>query len=192
MKLAEALAERADLQKRIEQTRARLKNNAWVQEGERPAEDPTALEKELAALCDQLEKLIARINLTNAAAVEDGVSITALLARRDALSVYTAGLRDFLDEASHTPVRAARGEIAPEAITAADFEAALYTHGLPDVDLLIRTSGEMRLSNFLLYQCAYAEMTFPTVLWPDFSLEDYHSALAAFGKRDRRFGGRNE
>ncbi len=111
MKLAEALAERADLQKRIEQTRARLKNNAWVQEGERPAEDPTALEKELAALCDQLEKLIARINLTNAAAVEDGVSITALLARRDALSVYTAGLRDFLDEASHTPVRAARGEI---------------------------------------------------------------------------------
>ncbi len=111
MKLAEALAERADLQKRIEQTRARLKNNAWVQEGERPAEDPTALEKELAALCDQLEKLIARINLTNAAAAEDGVSITALLARRDALSVYTAGLRDFLDEASHTPVRAARGEI---------------------------------------------------------------------------------
>lgn len=111
MKLAEALAERADLQKRIEQTRARLKNNAWVQEGERPAEDPTALEKELAALCDQLEKLIARINLTNAAAAEEGVSITALLARRDALSVYTAGLRDFLDEASHTPVRAARGEI---------------------------------------------------------------------------------
>lgn len=111
MKLAEALAERADLQKRIEQTRARLKNNAWVQEGERPAEDPMALEKELAALCDQLEKLIARINLTNAAAAEEGVSITALLARRDALSVYTAGLRDFLDEASHTPVRAARGEI---------------------------------------------------------------------------------
>ena len=111
MKLAEALAERADLQKRIEQTRARLKNNAWVQEGERPAEDPTTLEKELAALCDQLEKLIARINLTNAAASEEGVSITALLARRDALSVYTAGLRDFLDEASHTPVRAARGEI---------------------------------------------------------------------------------
>ncbi len=82
-----------------------------MQEGERPAEDPTALEKELAALCDQLEKLIARINLTNAAASEEGVSITALLARRDALSVYTAGLRDFLDEASHTPVRAARGEI---------------------------------------------------------------------------------
>ena len=111
MKLAEALAERADLQKRVEQTKARLKNHAWVQEGERPAEDPTALEKELFALCDQLEKLVTRINLTNAAAIEDGLSITALLARRDTLSTYVAGLRDFLDEASRTPVRAARGEI---------------------------------------------------------------------------------
>ncbi len=88
--------------------------------------------------------------------------------------------------------KAQSGEIAPEAITAADLEDALYTRGLPDVDLLIRTSGEMRLSNFLLYQCAYAEMTFPAVLWPDFSLADYHAALDAFGKRDRRFGGRNE
>lgn len=111
MKLAEALAERADLQKRLEQTKSRLKNNAWVQEGERPAEDPTALEGELAALCDQLERLVTRINLTNAAALEDGESITALLARRDALSIRTAALRDFLDEASRTPVRAARGEI---------------------------------------------------------------------------------
>ena len=111
MKLAEALAERADLQKRIEQTKARLKNNAWVQEGERPAEDPAALEKELATLCEQLEQLVTRINLTNASAAEDGISITALLARRDALSTYTAALRDFLDEASRTPVRAARGEI---------------------------------------------------------------------------------
>ena len=111
MKLAEALAERADLQKRVEQTKSRLKNNAWVQEGERPAEDPVALDGELAALCDQLERLVTRINLTNAAALEDGESITALLARRDALSTYTAALRDFLDEASHTPVRAARGEI---------------------------------------------------------------------------------
>ena len=111
MKLAEALAERADLQKRIEQTKARLKNNAWVQEGEQPAEDPVALEKELAALCEQLEELVTRINLTNAAAAEDGVSITALLARRDTLSAYTEALRDVLEEASRTPVRAARGEI---------------------------------------------------------------------------------
>ncbi|MBQ9196340.1 MAG: isoprenyl transferase [Clostridia bacterium] len=102
------------------------------------------------------------------------------------------GARDEILRAVRALARQAKGgEIAPEDITAADFEAQLYTHDLPDVDLLIRTSGEMRLSNFLLYQCAYAEMTFPTVLWPDFSLEDYHSALDAFGKRDRRFGGRN-
>lgn len=97
-------------------------------------------------------------------------------------------------------VRAARmlaqqvsaGEIAPEQIDEAAFAQALYTHDLPDVDLLIRTSGEMRLSNFLLYQCAYAEMEFPSVLWPDFSLADYHAALDAFAMRDRRFGGRKQ
>ncbi len=87
--------------------------------------------------------------------------------------------------------KAAAGEIDPDAIDEAMVADALYTRGLPDVDLLIRTSGEMRLSNFLLYQCAYAEFLFPTVLWPDFSLADYHQALDAFAKRDRRYGGRN-
>ncbi len=86
--------------------------------------------------------------------------------------------------------KAAAGELRPEDITEDTLANELYTHGLPDVDLLIRTSGEMRLSNFLLYQCAYAEFLFPTVLWPDFSLEDYHRALDAFARRDRRFGGR--
>lgn len=66
----------------------------------------------------------------------------------------------------------------------------LYTRNLPDVDLMIRTSGEMRLSNFLLYQCAYAEFDFPSVLWPDYTLEEYHASLYRFGKRERRFGGR--
>ena len=88
--------------------------------------------------------------------------------------------------------KAAAGEIGPEDITEADFAGALYTHDLPDVDLVIRTSGEMRLSNFLLYQCAYAEMVFPEVLWPDFTLDEYHAALSQYGKRDRRFGGRKE
>ena len=66
----------------------------------------------------------------------------------------------------------------------------LYTANQPDVDLMIRTSGEMRLSNFLLWQCAYAEFLFPTVLWPDFSVQDYDDALLAYGGRERRFGGR--
>ena len=87
--------------------------------------------------------------------------------------------------------KAVRGEIRPEDITEQALADELYTKGQPDVDLLIRTSGEMRLSNFLLYQCAYAEFEFPTVLWPDFDLAAYHEALAAYGSRDRRFGGRN-
>ena len=66
----------------------------------------------------------------------------------------------------------------------------LYTAGQPDVDLMIRTSGEMRLSNFLLYQCAYAEFLFPTVLWPDFTVQHYDEALVAYGSRERRFGSR--
>ncbi len=82
------------------------------------------------------------------------------------------------------------GALMPEAISLSDLEDALYTRGLPDVDLLIRTSGEMRLSNFLLYQCAYAEFLFPQVLWPDFTVDHYHEALRAYAGRERRFGGR--
>ncbi len=86
--------------------------------------------------------------------------------------------------------KVARGELKTEEIDEQMLAQALYTKDLPDVDLMIRTSGEMRLSNFLLYQCAYAEFMFPTVLWPDFDLDCYHEALHAFGNRERRFGGR--
>lgn len=82
------------------------------------------------------------------------------------------------------------GELAPSMITERTVAEHLYTRGQPDVDLLIRTSGEMRLSNFLLFQCAYAEFLFPTVLWPDFTVADYDAALTAFGGRERRFGRR--
>ncbi|MCI5955416.1 MAG: isoprenyl transferase [Clostridiales bacterium] len=97
-------------------------------------------------------------------------------------------------------VRAARllaqdvavGRLAPEQIDEQALADRLYTAGLPDVDLLIRTSGEMRLSNFLLFQCAYAEFVFPSVLWPDFDLKQYHECIAQFQARKRRFGGREE
>ncbi len=85
---------------------------------------------------------------------------------------------------------ALRGRIAPEQINERMLADKLYTHGQSDVDLLIRTSGEMRLSNFLLYQCAYAEFVFPKTLWPDFSVHEYDRALQVFAGRDRRFGGR--
>ncbi len=83
---------------------------------------------------------------------------------------------------------AAAGRLAPEAIDERCIAAALDTHGMPDPDLVIRTSGEQRLSNFLLWQAAYAEFYFPEVLWPDFTEEEFDRALAVYARRDRRFG----
>ena len=85
-----------------------------------------------------------------------------------------------------------RGELNSGDITEQTISDHLYTRGQPDVDLLIRTSGEMRLSNFMLYQNAYAEFIFPETLWPDFTVEEYDRCLTAFGRRDRRYGGRAE
>ena len=85
--------------------------------------------------------------------------------------------------------RVRQGELDPEAITARDVEQHLYTHGLPDPDLLIRTSGEFRISNFLLWQLAYAEIHITDVLWPDFRREHLVRAIVDFQGRERRFGG---
>lgn len=106
------------------------------------------------------------------------------------LAINYGGRGEIVRAARALAQKAVQGEIAVDAIDEGAFQDALYTRGLPDVDLLIRTSGEMRLSNFLLYQCAYAEFEFPTVLWPDFTLDHYHQALDAYASRDRRFGGR--
>jgi undecaprenyl diphosphate synthase len=65
----------------------------------------------------------------------------------------------------------------------------LYTAGIPDPDLLVRTAGEMRISNYLLWQISYAELHVTDVLWPDFSVDDFHVAIRAFAGRERRFGG---
>lgn len=78
---------------------------------------------------------------------------------------------------------------APEDINADDIERHLYTSGQPDVDLLIRTSGEQRLSNFMLWQVSYAELWFTDKLWPDFKPADLHSAILDYQGRGRRFGG---
>ncbi len=86
--------------------------------------------------------------------------------------------------------RAAAKAAAKGAVTAEAIEAELDTAGMPPLDLLIRTSGEVRLSNFLLWQAAYAEMWFTDVLWPDFTTEHLAEALASFGTRERRYGGR--
>ena len=85
--------------------------------------------------------------------------------------------------------RVAAGEIAADAIGVGDIDAALDTADLPPLDLLIRTSGEQRLSNFMLWQAAYAELYFTDMLWPDFDAQALAQALDAFRLRDRRFGG---
>jgi undecaprenyl diphosphate synthase len=90
-------------------------------------------------------------------------------------------------------VDAARALVAaradPNAIDEAYFADHLYTSGQPDVDLLIRTGGDQRTSNFLLWQAAYAELVFCAKFWPDFGVDDFDAALADYERRDRRFGG---
>ena len=111
MKLAEALQERADLNRRIQQLQQRLGNNAVVQEGEAPAEDPAELRRELDGCAENLERLIARINLTSCRAEVDGESLTALLARRDALKLRLGAYRDLAHSASQLGRRGMRSEI---------------------------------------------------------------------------------
>ena len=86
----------------------------------------------------------------------------------------------------------ADGRFAPEEITEELFEGYLDTHGIPDPDLLIRTSGELRLSNYLLWQLAYTEFYFTDVPWPDFSKEELEKAIEQYNSRDRRYGGIKE
>lgn len=111
MKLATALAERADLQTRLTELQKRLNNNAKVQEGEKPAEKPEALLKELDVALNSLEELMARINMTNSVTKSDGSTLTELLAKRDCLKQRLIVMRSFLDNASQKVDRYSRAEI---------------------------------------------------------------------------------
>jgi undecaprenyl diphosphate synthase len=102
---------------------------------------------------------------------------------------FNYGARDELVDACRSLGRAIQsGALLPEDIDEARVATALYTHGLPDPDLLIRTSGEMRISNFLLWQIAYTELSVTPTLWPDFGPRDLILAVADFQQRSRRFG----
>jgi undecaprenyl diphosphate synthase len=95
---------------------------------------------------------------------------------------------EIIDAAKRIAHAVQRGELHPEAITPAVFGNYLYTAGLPDPDLLIRTGGELRLSNFLLWQTSYAELYFTEVLWPDFRGNDLLRSILDYQQRERRFG----
>ena len=100
------------------------------------------------------------------------------------------GGRDELVRAAKAFARdCAGGKADPNHLSAEEFGGYLYSRGVPDPDLVIRTSGELRLSNFLLWQAAYSEFYITDVLWPDFSKEELHRAIASYQNRDRRFGG---
>ncbi len=111
MKLAEALQERADLNRKIEQLRARLSANALVQEGEKTVESPDALLAELNAAIDRLEYIITAINLTNSAVRVEGRTLTELIASKDCLSLRLSACRDLANAASQTWQRARGAEI---------------------------------------------------------------------------------
>ena len=119
--------------------------------------------------------------------------LEAASAKNDGLNLQIAinyGSRDEMTRAMRRMSEdVAAGKRKPEEITESVFEEYLDTAGIPDPDLLIRTSGELRLSNFLLWQLAYSEFYFTDVLWPDFHKEELERAIEAYNKRDRRFGG---
>ena len=110
--------------------------------------------------------------------------------RMDLVVAINYGGRDEIARAARALAQqAAEGTLDPSALDETAFGAALETGDLPDPDLVIRTSGETRVSNFLLWQAAYAEYEFTPVLWPDFTPETLAEILARFGRRERRFGG---
>ena len=124
-----------------------------------------------------------------------------MCARTDAISKRYDGMQVNVclnyggrDEIVHAARRFAadcvNGIKKPEELTEADFAHYLYTDGIPDPELIIRPSGEIRTSNFLLWQSAYAEYYFTDVLWPDFDEPELDKAIASYQKRERRFGGR--
>jgi undecaprenyl diphosphate synthase len=104
------------------------------------------------------------------------------------LMISYGGRTEIVQAARALARDAAAGRLDPEAIDETVFAARLYTHGFPDPDLLIRTSGEQRISNFMLWQLAYTELFITPVLWPDFNRGTLFEALVEYQKRDRRFG----
>jgi undecaprenyl diphosphate synthase len=107
------------------------------------------------------------------------------------LAINYGGRGEIADAVRAIAREALAGQLDPASIDEATLEGRLYTAGMPDPDLLIRTAGEQRISNFLLWQLSYAEICFSEKCWPEFEEVDLHDALAWFATRDRRFGGLN-
>ena len=124
------------------------------------------------------------------AMIDDAIARTADFGPTTVAVALNYGSQDELARAAQTIARkAVAGEITPDAIGPDAVATELDTAGLPPLDLLIRTSGELRLSNFMLWQAAYSELYFTDTLWPDFNGDTLAQALEEFGRRERRYGG---
>jgi undecaprenyl diphosphate synthase len=125
-----------------------------------------------------------------ASLLEEAESLTAANRALNLVIAFNYGGRDEIVRGVRRVVEAvARGELQADALTTGAFADYLDTSGIPDPDLVIRTSGEQRLSNFLPWQTAYSELVFLPCYWPEFSREDFAEALRQFAARERRFGG---
>lgn len=122
--------------------------------------------------------------------LDEAVELTRANTRMTLVLALNYGAHDELVRVARALAEAVKAGSDPAAIDAAAIEARLDTAGLPPPDLIIRTSGEQRLSNFLLWQAAYAELVFTNELWPDFNDASLTAAVTAFGLRNRRYGGR--
>lgn len=105
------------------------------------------------------------------------------------VAINYGGRQELARAAKIIAQQAAAGQIMPEQVDEAMLESHLYTKGQPMPDIIIRTSGEQRISNFMLWQCAYSEFIFTDVLWPDFDREHFDRLIEEYHRRDRRFGG---
>jgi len=133
--------------------------------------DRSRFETDIVALIDDAEALTA-----------DNQRLTLTIA------LSYGGRQEIIRAARRLAEEVAAGRLSVDQIDEAAFAEHLFTAGMPDPDLLIRTSGEKRISNFLLWQCAYAELVFTDVLWPDFARGDLDQAIQDFHRRDRRYG----
>jgi undecaprenyl diphosphate synthase len=149
---------------------------------ERPTLMKNGIRFRIIGRVDELpDRVVAAIRETEALTeTNDGMTLCA--------AVNYGGRSEIADAARSVARQARAGELDPEAVDEQTFGEHLYTVGMPDVDLIIRTAGEMRVSNFLLWQAWYAELYVTDVLWPDFTPDELRKALDAYGRRERRFG----
>ena len=158
----------------------------------------SSLKKEISTLQDNNIKLMAIGNLDELPKkvfqeLNDVIDKTKNNTRMNLTLALSYGARDeIINAVKDICNNVKKNLISPEIIDEYIINQHLYTRNLPDVDLLIRTSGEQRISNFLLWQIAYAELYFTEVLWPDFSKEELYKAIADYQNRERRFGKTSE